>query len=844
LYSNPTNKQITKPIIFVDGIDFSREQYKDPITGKIVRIGDTGWDVFVRGLEESVLAPNETEPYRLYKSTFDLLRSKGFDIIFLDFKEGATYIEKNAMVLKKLIKMLNGDKNTGVAGLKKADTQGNYWENIIVGCSMGGQVARLCLAEMEKKNEPTCTSTYVSFDSPHLGANIPLGLQAAAWFSGKVLGDPSLWFALNSPAARQLLVKTIGSEVVAGNLTIAPVQGSDPIDVTIPNDDFGLHTAFQNKINTLGLPKKTRNLAIACGMTSGSTDNLFTPPLQFVQPTPMLLRGTLDVGSRRVAAFDINPSTCGFVPSDLITKVCTFKQGFYQWGWGASLSFPVPREAALAFNSSNILFAAVVPVGFQQGIFLAAGPTPCSLNGAMMAMPPTSSNTNFDGAVGCYRTDMFSLQRKLTQFAAKQGQALTIDAAEGKTCFMPTMSSLGLNLAGGMNQANLDAAINLDKKSTLNVVRNKKTSFMDVFAPAENLKHVQINDEIRAWAVAEADASGEAQFGGTLTSTYNFAAKKNTIPSVVIKDGGHLKVNDCTPATSEYYKYDEFHVHIGSCGGTVDVSNNGTVTIGSSTACNQKGVFHVNPETTLKMTSTTAKTTVQRASSLIVEGTGTVTIDAGELTLQEDSKITIESGGKVNINGGTTTLKNGSQITIESGGKMNINGGTTDLKDGSQIIVEKGGKLTIKGNSNAHLYVGTQILVQEGGELIIQENAVTNLYTNGQVNIQKGGKLNIASATSRATFNGICDAGNCPTRVLIEGELQSNAPIKMNGTAYFDFVPNHKVTLLSTFDLLGDNQKMINLQVGTTLDLQGKNIVLQNGTIVYNDATKLQMPRS
>jgi hypothetical protein len=473
LYSNPTNKQITKPIIFVDGIDFSREQYKDPITGKIVRIGDTGWDVFIRGLEESVLAPNETEPYRLYKSTFDLLRSKGFDIIFLDFKEGATYIEKNAMVLKKLIKMLNGDKNTGVAGLKKVDTQGNYWENIIVGCSMGGQVARLCLAEMEKKNEPTCTSTYVSFDSPHLGANIPLGLQAAAWFSGKVLGDPSLWFALNSPAARQLLVKTIGSEVVAGNLTIAPVQGSDPIDVTIPNDDFGLHTAFQNKINTLGLPKKTRNLAIACGMTSGSTDNLFTPPLQFVQPTPMLLRGTLDVGSRRVAAFDINPSTCGFVPSDLITKVCTFKQGFYQWGWGASLSFPVPREAALAFNSSNILFAAVVPVGFQQGIFLAAGPTPCSLNGAMMAMTPTSSNTNFDGAVGCYRTDMFSLQRKLTQFAAKQGQALTIDVAEGKTCFMPTMSSLGLNLAGGMNQANLDAAINLDKKSTLNVVRNK-----------------------------------------------------------------------------------------------------------------------------------------------------------------------------------------------------------------------------------------------------------------------------------------------------------------------------------------------------------------------------------
>ena len=49
--------------------------------------------------------------------------------------------------------------------------------------------------------------------------------------------------------------------------------------------------------------------------------------------------------------------------------------------------------------------------------------------------------------------------------------------------------------------------------------------------------------------------------------------------------------------------------------------------------------------------------------------------------------------------------------------------------------------------------------------------------------------------------------------------LPVNAPIKMNGTAFFDFASGHTVTLLSTFDLVGDNQKMINLRNKQLLQL-------------------------
>ena len=101
----------------------------------------------------------------------DILRDEGFDPVLLNFPlytidgkdidGGADYIQRNAMVLIALITHLN-DQKTGNEEL------------VIVAPSMGGLVARYALAFMEQNDMDHETRLYISFDSPHLGANVPV----------------------------------------------------------------------------------------------------------------------------------------------------------------------------------------------------------------------------------------------------------------------------------------------------------------------------------------------------------------------------------------------------------------------------------------------------------------------------------------------------------------------------------------------------------------------------------------------------------------------------------------------------------------------------------------------
>lgn len=112
---------------------------------------------------------------------------------------GTDYIERNAMVLVKLIQDIN---QTLVANASQEKVT-------IVGPSMGGMIARYALAYMERNNIPHNCKLYVSLDAPHLGANIPIGDQLFLSFAANTLEDA---FAkekfdenLNNPAAKQLL---------------------------------------------------------------------------------------------------------------------------------------------------------------------------------------------------------------------------------------------------------------------------------------------------------------------------------------------------------------------------------------------------------------------------------------------------------------------------------------------------------------------------------------------------------------------------------------------------------------------------------------------------------------
>ena len=97
------------------------------------------------------------------------------------------YIERNALTHVALYQHLN---NT-------LFSNGSSEKLVIVGPSMGGQMSRYALAYMEKHNIPHNTRLWVSIDSPHLGANIPIGIQSMMnlldAFGGSV-AETMIWF--------------------------------------------------------------------------------------------------------------------------------------------------------------------------------------------------------------------------------------------------------------------------------------------------------------------------------------------------------------------------------------------------------------------------------------------------------------------------------------------------------------------------------------------------------------------------------------------------------------------------------------------------------------------------
>ena len=177
------------------------------------------------------------------------INNLGYDIIILNFNDGGDYIQKNAFLLVELIKKINAQKP-------------NSEQLVVMGFSMGGLVARYALTYMEQHTSTTGahqTRLYISYDAPHKGAHIPIGLQALALnFNHNIYlnASPVLAAAINQftrPAGQQMLKYRITS----------PTQAAGEIQ---PSSTY---TAFMEELNTLndcrGFPSNCRNVAFSLG---------------------------------------------------------------------------------------------------------------------------------------------------------------------------------------------------------------------------------------------------------------------------------------------------------------------------------------------------------------------------------------------------------------------------------------------------------------------------------------------------------------------------------------------------------------------------------------------------
>ncbi|GGH65763.1 pimeloyl-ACP methyl ester carboxylesterase [Filimonas zeae] len=203
--------------------------------------------IVVEGLDPTKALTPAVMRARLNRNAFvSTMLSYGYDFVFVDFNNNSSYIENNAKQLEKVIELVNANKT------------GNF-KSTVIGYSMGGLIARWCLKDMEDRGLQHNVENYISYDAPHQGANIPLGMQYIfsemlndmpylAWFGGDLGGVSN---SFSSPAARQMLNMRA---VQSGNPFLPYTTSIDP-----------LRTAFAERLKAKGYPQQTHNYGVAFG---------------------------------------------------------------------------------------------------------------------------------------------------------------------------------------------------------------------------------------------------------------------------------------------------------------------------------------------------------------------------------------------------------------------------------------------------------------------------------------------------------------------------------------------------------------------------------------------------
>ena len=265
LFLDAIDGVLDKPIIMIDGFDPGDERDISMLYAKLDFNGE---------------------------NLADILRDEGYDFIALNahlyttdekyIDGGADYIQRNAMVLVELINFINNEK----VGSE---------ELVIIGPSMGGLIARYGLSYMEQNSMDHETRLYISFDSPHLGANIPVSFQYLINYFAKDQGNAQAQVVvdnvLNSPAAKEMLIDHYLGHLLAGS-----DYEQDPT-LLLPVGAPNFRDAFQTELDNLGFPQNVRNIAMINGSGNGTMIGV---------PGMSMIDTTLDLGNSLTADISLH----------------------------------------------------------------------------------------------------------------------------------------------------------------------------------------------------------------------------------------------------------------------------------------------------------------------------------------------------------------------------------------------------------------------------------------------------------------------------------------------------------------------------------------------------------
>jgi hypothetical protein len=281
-YAN-ADLRLRRPLIVAEGFDSGH------ILSPEERFGDTDWESFRRQIIFSE-SPN----------LITLLQSniQQYDIVYVDWGRGTDFIQRNALLLEAVIRWVNARK-----------AQDNSTQpNVVLGQSMGGLVARYALRRMENNGQDHQTRLYISYDSPHQGANVPIAYQHLGRHAGSIYlrsNIPLLLTAYDNirPIANfaiqlhnsiramfdlaplgQLPAGPVG--LIYGALTLADTPAARQMLINRVSWDNqienSMRVAWQTELRNLGYPqgyvnRPLRNVAVSngseCGLEQGFSSN-------------------------------------------------------------------------------------------------------------------------------------------------------------------------------------------------------------------------------------------------------------------------------------------------------------------------------------------------------------------------------------------------------------------------------------------------------------------------------------------------------------------------------------------------------------------------------------------
>ncbi|NGO69722.1 hypothetical protein [Streptomyces boncukensis] len=185
--------------------------------------------------------------YAHLHTLLDPLRAAGTDVVLLGFAERHAALDANAAVAVSCLRKVIA-RQAGRAGFEPLT---------VGGVGTGGLATRYALARMEHEGEEHRAGRYVSYDTPHNGAVLPLVLQQTAHVLEALDPRPGAAQAalVRSPAAQQTLWGWVPDAEYAG-----PVATASP-----------LRARFLAELRRVGwFPRTPRRLGVANGSGTGA----------------------------------------------------------------------------------------------------------------------------------------------------------------------------------------------------------------------------------------------------------------------------------------------------------------------------------------------------------------------------------------------------------------------------------------------------------------------------------------------------------------------------------------------------------------------------------------------